>query len=325
MNELLAKIDNIVRIVEDKFKSLRIFPNQIEIIHGISDISKRLGLFRGGEFRLGNSNEPGFGFTGLRLGFPFFEYSGYQWSFAVVTSDVLMAGVLSTGDFVYGNGQGNAQFKIQGAAGYVRDLIFSTGVLPRWIIRTESTAESGSNVGSDLQIVSHADDGSLLEIPFFIKRSTGNIGIGTTAPADNVLFHLFSTTKAFKAPVMTTTQRNAIVSPTQGMMIYNTTTKTYNWHDGTSWQSPSRTQAVTVTGSSTHTVLNTDEVVVFTATCTATLPAADGGGHTVRLVDRTGTLTVEGNGSDTIKGSLTQTLSAGEDIILTDTATGIWE
>jgi hypothetical protein len=69
----------------------------------------------------------------------------------------------------------------------------------------------------------------------------------------------------------------------------------------------------------------TDSVVVFTATATATLPMASGSGRTYRIVCRAGTLTIDGDGSETIKGAETAVLSAGEDLILTDTATGVWE
>lgn len=68
-----------------------------------------------------------------------------------------------------------------------------------------------------------------------------------------------------------------------------------------------------------------DDVVVFTATATATLPPATGSAQTPRLVCRAGTLTVAAFNSETIKGSLTQTLYPGEDLIITDIATGIWE
>ncbi len=85
-----------------------------------------------------------------------------------------------------------------------------------------------------------------------------------------------------------------------------------------------RRQAVAIK-SANYTLTANDEVVVFTATATASLPAATGTGQTYRLVCRAGTLTIDASGAETIKGSLMQTLSAGEDFIITDTATGIWE
>jgi hypothetical protein len=77
--------------------------------------------------------------------------------------------------------------------------------------------------------------------------------------------------------------------------------------------------------SANYTLTTADYVVVFTASATATLPSATGTGQTYRIVCRAGTLTIDGNGTDTIKANLTQTLTAGSDFILTDTASGIWE
>jgi hypothetical protein len=44
-----------------------------------------------------------------------------------------------------------------------------------------------------------------------------------------------STAKGFLFPRMTTTQRNAIVSPATSLVIYNTTTFAYNYWNGTAW------------------------------------------------------------------------------------------
>ena len=50
----------------------------------------------------------------------------------------------------------------------------------------------------------------------------GNVGIGTT-PNANAILDVTSTTKAFMPPRMTTTQKNAIASPTAGMLVYDST------------------------------------------------------------------------------------------------------
>jgi hypothetical protein len=69
----------------------------------------------------------------------------------------------------------------------------------------------------------------------YVDTSTGNIGVGTAIPNANALLDLTSTTKAFMPPRMTTTQRDAIASPTEGMYVHNTTTKGLNFYNGTSW------------------------------------------------------------------------------------------
>lgn len=66
-------------------------------------------------------------------------------------------------------------------------------------------------------------------------RTNGSMGIGTAVPNANAILDLTSTTKAFMLPRMTTTQRDAIASPTAGMVIYNSTTNVLNFYNGTSW------------------------------------------------------------------------------------------
>ena len=58
--------------------------------------------------------------------------------------------------------------------------------------------------------------------------SSRNIHIGTTAGNANAILDVTSTTKAFMPPRMTTTQRDAISSPTAGMQIFNITTNKLN-------------------------------------------------------------------------------------------------
>ncbi len=70
--------------------------------------------------------------------------------------------------------------KIDRATGTIGDIQFRTGTSARWILRTNGTAESGSNVGSDFSIKSYADDGTtLLFTPISIVRSTGAVDIPT--------------------------------------------------------------------------------------------------------------------------------------------------
>lgn len=49
------------------------------------------------------------------------------------------------------------------------------------------------------------------------------------------IFELRSTTKGFLPPRMTTTERNAIATPAEGLMVYDTTVKGWFGYDGTNW------------------------------------------------------------------------------------------
>ena len=63
-----------------------------------------------------------------------------------------------------------------------------------------------------------------------------NVGIGTASPHALVILDLSSTTKAFRPPVMTTTERTAMgVGVAEGSVIYNTTTNVLNLYNGSGW------------------------------------------------------------------------------------------
>jgi len=75
---------------------------------------------------------------------------------------------------------------------------------------------SGSGAAGTLSLYDSAAN-----VRALTATSTGNIGIGTNAPNANALLDISSTTKAFMPPRMTTTQKNAIASPTAGMVVYD--------------------------------------------------------------------------------------------------------
>lgn len=73
-------------------------------------------------------------------------------------------------------------------------------------------------------------DGKLLQSApanCFWDATNFTLGLGTITPDSKSLLDLSSTTRGFLAPRMTTAQRNAIVSPPNGLMIYNTTLNQY--------------------------------------------------------------------------------------------------
>lgn len=84
-------------------------------------------------------------------------------------------------------------------------------------------------------------DGSAIggTTPAAVSGTTGifsSVGIGA-APNAATLLDMTSTTKGFRAPSMTTTQRDAIASPVGGLLIYNTSQLSYQAYNGTSWTS----------------------------------------------------------------------------------------
>jgi hypothetical protein len=75
----------------------------------------------------------------------------------------------------FGDGTGAVNVRIDGAAGSNRDLSLASNDSARWIIRCNNTAESGSDVGSDLQILRRDDAGAAVDAPLKIVRSTGQV------------------------------------------------------------------------------------------------------------------------------------------------------
>ena len=69
-----------------------------------------------------------------------------------------------------------------------------------------------------------------------VINNGGSVAIGTTTVNGSCLLQMTSTTKGFRPPSMTTTQRNAIATPLAGVMIYNNTTNKLNFYNGTAWE-----------------------------------------------------------------------------------------
>ncbi|HMU09489.1 MAG TPA: hypothetical protein PKC54_05740 [Ferruginibacter sp.] len=64
----------------------------------------------------------------------------------------------------------------------------------------------------------------------------GNVGIGTSSPNSSAALHINSNTKGLLIPRMTTTERNAISSPAEGLLIYNWSTEQLNQRQSGNWK-----------------------------------------------------------------------------------------
>lgn len=77
--------------------------------------------------------------------------------------------------------------------------------------------------------------------------------------------------------------------------------------------------------STSHALVRSEDVVVFTATATATLPASNGSGKTFRIVNAgAGVVTVDPQAGDTVRGLASISIASRLDVILTDYADGFW-
>lgn len=66
--------------------------------------------------------------------------------------------------------------------------------------------------------------------------ASGQIGIGTVSPDFTSVLELKSKEKGFLTPRMTTSERNLILEPATGLLLYNTATATFNFFDGNIWK-----------------------------------------------------------------------------------------
>ena len=81
----------------------------------------------------------------------------------------------------------NGVLRVAGEKGSNRDIELSVSgkeneTTPRWVVRADSSQESGDNTGSNLQFIRYDDNGEVIDSPLSIQRTNGNIGIGTNDP-----------------------------------------------------------------------------------------------------------------------------------------------
>ena len=71
----------------------------------------------------------------------------------------------------------------------------------------------------------------------FIDASEDSVGVGTATPHTSAKLDVVSTSKGLGLPSMTTTQRNAISSPRDGLLVYDSTEDNAYLRAGGVWQS----------------------------------------------------------------------------------------
>ena len=76
---------------------------------------------------------------------------------------------------------------------------------------------------------------SLALLIFICTQTNAQVGIGTNNPLASAQLDITSTTKGFLPPRMTRAERDAIASPANGLIIYNTSTKSLDLWSGSVW------------------------------------------------------------------------------------------
>ncbi len=107
-----------------------------------------------------------------------------NFSGALTSDTISVTSQTGTGALVFGTTPTfTTEISVNGATSTARDMLFRTATSPRVSLGVTATAESGGNAGTDFTIATFSDAGSFIAIPFFLKRSTGFVGLGLGATA----------------------------------------------------------------------------------------------------------------------------------------------
>jgi hypothetical protein len=105
IDDIRAELENFRKAIENLIETKITDAKNIRVINGLSDISEKLGLIQSGEFRSGNGKQPGYGFSGVRIAYPYLSYDDRQWNIAGLNNDKLQFGIdATTGQAVFAGG-----------------------------------------------------------------------------------------------------------------------------------------------------------------------------------------------------------------------------
>lgn len=93
-----------------------------------------------------------------------------------------------------------------------------------------------AEIGTNLYAMGGGSTGGTPTNVLVLNTSTGAVSLGTSSPNASSLLTVASTAKgSIPTPIMTTTQRNAISSPAEGLQVYDNTLHTPAYYDGSAW------------------------------------------------------------------------------------------
>jgi hypothetical protein len=223
IQEILSVLEDIKRQVADIEERIVVGGAQVSVPEGLSDISENLGLIKSGEFRSGKGI-PGRGFTGVRMGWPGFVYTGETYNVVGVDNDGLQFGLrASDGKAVFGAGA-----VILDATGIALDQGTANVNTIKWVDGVGTfvgqvyvTGQSSDGVGGYYSIAADAGEYSELILraisgvdrySYLRVEGRGDVGIGggvkfrflTTLDSDGspiTLVDLEETEAAFGIPI----------------------------------------------------------------------------------------------------------------------------
>jgi hypothetical protein len=173
LSEILSVVQQIHQDLPVLIQRARVSPQQVVLVEGLADLSKRLGLIQAGEFRAGNDKEPGFGFTGGRFGYPGFVYDGTTYFLAGVENDVIQVGMsLTSGKIIAGGG--DIILDSEGIS--VENTAATSGIQFKDNAGNRTTIHIVADALNDLEIVNIAESPDGL-ISFFLKIGGSNVPV----------------------------------------------------------------------------------------------------------------------------------------------------
>jgi hypothetical protein len=216
--------------------------------------------------------------------------------------------------------------------GYNNGASLSTTTPVIWRHTGTSSTTAGRNMSLIRSYWTNATDASRVSKLELATYTTTTVDIGLTITNTQVVVNatsvdasaqlqVDSTTRGFLPPRMTTTQRDAISSPANGLVLYNSTTNKLTGRENGAWVEygtggssgytiSNKTSNYTETATSGEIVLTCDaSSAAFTVTLATT--ASNTSKVTIKKVDSSAnTITIDGNGTQTIDGALTIQLAA---------------
>lgn len=144
------------------------------------------------------------------------------------------------------NTAGLTDFRVQSNGNNNAYIRIERGNDPTNLVFSVELAAAGVNVSQGASVTQVIFNSGQTNCDYIIRGDTDAnllrtsalrdaVGVGQTAPNSSSKMEIVSTTKGLLIPRMTTTQRDAIVSPATGLLIYNITTLTLQDYNGTTW------------------------------------------------------------------------------------------
>jgi hypothetical protein len=137
-------------------------------------------------------------------------------------ADCLVAPVLPPGDVTLLETTTNTDARLIFATSYANKALTTNPMIDG------SATASTVTIGSVATPVVYVSAGA--------TTATRAVGVGTTSPHASAILHLSSTTKGALFPVMTTAQKNAISSPTKGLVVIDSDLSKICFYNGSVWQ-----------------------------------------------------------------------------------------